>query len=272
MLYERLQQEERRQKTVLHSLVGQTFPELTEVFQCLSGQTARAMLTHHAGASRIRSMTEEEFIVQVRNDFAGKRLMVGKLREAYRLAQESIGLVETEALQLAIRCCLTYLEITERLLEEARTALIDTFLSLPHASFMLSLNLGLVTTAHIAAEIGDPSRYRQAKQWVKLAGIQPSPNSSGQRSGVTAMSKKGRSRLRTHLYFACLRLIQYDEAFALLYQHLQQRRANPLTGAQAIGVLMNKTLHILWALVHQQTLYDPSYWQAQRALATQPTA
>lgn len=70
------------------------------------------------------------------------------------------------------------------------------------------------------------------------------------------MSRKGRPRLRTILYFASLRQIQQDPAFAQLYQQLRQRKRNPLTGKQALGVVMNKTLHVLWSLIRQQTFYD----------------
>jgi hypothetical protein len=75
------------------------------------------------------------------------------------------------------------------------------------------------------------------------------------------MSGKGRSQLRTALYFGCLRLIQLDAAFADYYRYLQQRPQNPLVGMQAIGVLMRKVLHILWALIRDQVMYDPGTWQ-----------
>jgi len=261
-LHERLRKTESRLKTQIHSLVGLVFPELTEVFSSLTAQTAMALLLHHAAAKHICTLSESEFITRVRSDFAGKRLQVTKLYQAYRLAQTSIGLAETQALQLAIRCYLQQLVTNRTHLLEAHKAFIDTFLRLPYAPYMLSMNLGLITTAHIASEIGDPKRYRQAKQWVKLAGIQPSPNHSGQKTnGLSAMSKKGRPRLRTCLYFACLRLVQQDEAFAHYYRSLKQRSTNPLTSLQAIGVLMNKVLHIQWALIRQQTSYDPAYWQ-----------
>ena len=73
------------------------------------------------------------------------------------------------------------------------------------------------------------------------------------------MSRQGRSRLRTLLYFTCLRLIQHDVHFAQLYAHLQHRKHNPPTKMQALGVLMNKLLHILWALIQNQSVYDPSF-------------
>ena len=76
------------------------------------------------------------------------------------------------------------------------------------------------------------------------------------------MSHQGRPRLRTLLYFACLRMVQYDPHFAQLYADLQRRQKNPLTKMQALGVLMNKLLHILWALIQNQTFYNPYFAQS----------
>ena len=72
------------------------------------------------------------------------------------------------------------------------------------------------------------------------------------------MSRKGRPRLRTTLFFAAMRLVQVDDAFARVYLRFQQRQENPLTKMQALGALMNKLLRILWALIRQQTFYNPA--------------
>ena len=72
------------------------------------------------------------------------------------------------------------------------------------------------------------------------------------------MSHKGRPRLRTALFFAVLRLLQVDDAFAREYLRFQQREKNPLTKMEALGALMNKLLRILWALMRNQTFYHPA--------------
>jgi len=64
------------------------------------------------------------------------------------------------------------------------------------------------------------------------------------------------------LYYSCLRLVHQDQHFAQLYTQLQRRPNNPLTKMQALGVLMNKLLRILWALIHNQTFYNPSFNQS----------
>ena len=263
-LYNQMQHDIGRHKTLLRVAVGQSFPELTHLFRSLTGMTVSAMLKRHAVASHIRRMSQADFISQTRADFHGQRLQVSLLRRAHRLAENSVGLVDARALQVIVGYHLLEVANKQAQREEVKTLLIETFLTLPEARYMLSLGLGLVNTAQILAEIGDPRRYRRAKQLVKLAGIQPSPNFSGRKArSATPMSGKGRAVLRTRLYFGCLQLIQNDDGFAQLYQQLQQRSSNPLTKMQALGALMNKALHILWALISQQTFYDPARLQRQ---------
>ena len=95
---------------------------------------------------------------------------------------------------------------------------------------------------------------------VKLAGTQPEPNTSGRKTrSKTPMSHKGRPRLRTALFFAVMRLVQVDEAFARDYLHLQTQEKNQLTKMQALSVLMNKLVHILWALMQNRAFYNPGF-------------
>jgi len=264
-LYERLRGEVVRQKNLLRATVGQLFPELTREFKDLTGMTALAMLRNHAAASAIREMSKEAFMAAVRADWEGKRLCVSKLRRVHALAATSVGLQDgIQSLQLMVQQQIEALAMLERQWEAARTALIDTFLALPESRYFLSVHgLGLVTAAIILAEIGDPKDYHHGRQWIKLAGTQPAPNTSGRKTrSRTPISRKGRPRLRTALFFAVMRLVQVDDAFAREYLHLQQREKNPLTKMQALGVLMNKLLRILWALVRHQTFYNPAFEHA----------
>jgi transposase len=84
------------------------------------------------------------------------------------------------------------------------------------------------------------------------------PNTSGRKSrSRTPMSHQGRPGLRTALFFAVMRLVQPNEHFAGQHQRLQTRAKNPLTKNQALGVLMNKLLRLLWSLMRQRTFYQP---------------
>ena len=261
-LYERLRRDTGRQKSIIRNTAGQLFPELTGVFKDFAGITALAMLNNHASAAVIRGISQDGFIAGVRADFQGKRLQVSKLCRAHVLAANSVGLRDgIQALQLSLRLHIEALETLQRQLEEAKIAFVDAFLALPESPYLLSVHgLGAVTAATILAEIGDPSHYTNARQLIKLAGTQPVLNTSGRKTrSKTPMSHKGRPRLRTALFFAVMRLTQVDETFAREYQRLQLRQDNPLIKMQALGVLMNKLLRILWALMRHQTFYDPAF-------------
>jgi transposase len=261
VLYDRLRGDLRRQKTLIHNLAHQLFPELSQEFKDIGGATVCAMLRHHAAASVIRLMSAEAFIAGVRADFHGRRLMVSKLRRAHRLAHTSVGLQHgVQGLQRALYLHLETLEMLQQQLAEVESALLDTFRALPESRYLLSVpTLGVFTAAIILAEIGDPSHFSNGRQLIKLAGTQPVPNTSGRRSrSRTPMSRKGRPRLRTALFFAVLRLVHRDAAFAREYRRFQRREKNPLTKMEALGALMNKLLRILWSLMRNQRLYDPA--------------
>ena len=260
-LCERLDCEMTRHKNRLHSAVGQLFPEIKRVFKDLTGLTAVAMLQNHAAAVVLRDLSEDDFVAAVRQDYTGRRMVVSKLRQAHRLAAVSVGLQDgVQALQLMVRQQLQALALLQRQHAEVQEAMIDCFLALPESRYLLSIHgLGVVSAAVILAEIGDPSCYHSGQQWIKLAGTQPAPNISGRKTrSRTPMSRKGRPRLRTTLFFAAMRLVQVDDAFARVYLRFQQRQENPLTKMQALGALMNKLLRILWALIRQQTFYNPA--------------
>jgi len=254
-----------REKNVIWGLVGQVFPELSQVFKNPARETSFALLGSCASATDIRLLSLEDFIATVRTAYSGKKLCVSKLRLVYRLAATSIGVSEgLHAIQLAIQVHLAELQTLQQQLNRVISAMSACLALMPESPFLLSMkSLNTVSAALFLAEVGDPYRYHSSAQWVKLAGIQPAPNFSGKKQrSKTPMSHHGRSRLRSMLYFTCLRLVHQDDHFAQLYAHLQRRPNNPLTKMQALGVLMNKLLHILWALIHNQTFYNPSFNQS----------
>jgi transposase len=261
-LYYQLSKSIRSKKNILHGLVGQVFPELSQVFKDFNGLTAKALLSTCPAAASIRLLTEEDFIAQVRSAFLGKKLLVSKLKQAYCLSHTSIGLMEgIQANHLAIQVHFNHLELLQKERVRVIVALRGCLQEIEVSTYLLSMRgFGALSAALFLAEIGNPSYYRKADQLVKMAGIQPVPNTSGRKQrSRTPMSHLGRAKLRTLLYFACLRLIRFDRGFKTRYLELQQRDHNPLTKMQALGVLMNKLLRILWALMKNKTSYNTDW-------------
>lgn len=259
----RLSAEIRRQKIMLRQHAERLFPELQQVFGDFTGATAMALLRNHANPKAIAALSWKTFESRVRQDLTGSRLMVKKLHLVYHLAPTSIGGYAHDALQRLIQQHIETLLHLQQQLSTIETALLACFHTLPTAPYLLSLGLGEITTALIAAELGDLGRFRHPKQLVKLAGIQPTPNQSGfYERDATPMSQKGRPRLRTYLFFGVMRLVRWDVAFKAKKLAFVNRSQNPLKPIEAIGALMNKLLHLLWAVSRNETAYSPERFMA----------
>ena len=184
----------RREKTILWGLVGQVFPEMVRAFKDLEGETYRALLMTCPAADTIRLLSVDEFLAQVRAAYSGKRLCVSKLKRVYQMATRSIGVTEgLPAIQLAIQVHLTQLQVFETQLEQVTGTMTARLFSLPEVPYLLSCPCLKPTSAALfLAEVGNPQRYEKAAQWVKLAGIQPVPNTSGRKQrSRTPMSHQG---------------------------------------------------------------------------------
>lgn len=252
-----------QQKTVLRQHVERLFPELQQVWGDYTGKTALAFLKNHADPHIIAQMDWDTFEARVRQDFAGEKLAVKKLRQVYQLAANSIGVQPGCALQHLIRQHIVTWSYQQQQLAELEAELVNCLYQLPTAPYLLSLGLGKVTTALIAAELGDPSRFSAAKQLVKLAGIQPTANQSGEyKRQKTPMSHKGRVRLRTYLFFATMRLIRWDASFQQKHQALINRPSRPLKPLESVGALMNKLIQLIWAVSRDQMMYSPQQFLA----------
>ena len=249
----RLSQELGRAKTLLRQRVELLFPEMSDHFKTLTGQTAQALLRSQIAPEELANCAWAEVEAAVREQFGGQRLSVSKVRKVHAQAQTSIGLPLGATGQLLVTQQLDQIALLQKQLDQLEAVLLDGFAQHPAAEPLQSIGIGPVNLALIVAEIGDFAHFSRADQLVKLAGTQPTPSQSGEYTRQrTPMSHKGRPRLRTYLFWACLRLVQSDAAFAKRHQ-LQCQRMHKL---QSIGALMNRLLRLLWAIQRTKQPYQ----------------
>ena len=87
--------------------------------------------------------------------------------------------------------------------------------------------IGWITIAGLIAEIGPFHRFRHGRQLVKLAGLQPSRRESGQRTGRTPITKRGRAQLRAVVYMATLSSLRNNQRLKAHDERLTQRVVEP---------------------------------------------
>jgi transposase len=120
---------------------------------------------------------------------------------------------------------------------------IDSILeNLEEARYLLTVpGLGWVSVAGLIAHIGSVDKYRHGRQLVKLAGINPSRNDTGQRMGnAHRMTRRGRAGMRHVLFMAAIACLQHNPRIRAHYERLTQREDRPLKKMVAVGACMSK--------------------------------
>jgi len=258
--YRRMVKERSRLINLLKGLLDGLFPEFTQVFKDLSGQTALRVLSVCPIPGLISVMTEDEFMKFVREGYQG-RLMIGKLLALHYAARHSSGIrvaarsVSFEVSLLVERLCLVGRHI--RQIEQTLARLVD---EAEEGKYLLSITgLGYISVAGLLAELGSFRSYRDARQMIKMAGSNPTESeSAGKRKSRTPMSKKGRPGLRHCGWMAVVSLLRRNPDFRAWAKRLRERpaHANPLSGREIVGAGINKLLRVGFALVKKQTFYQ----------------
>ena len=262
--YWRLRQDRGRQVTLLINTVRQFFPEVERQFRSLTGATAGALLATGLSPQAIRRQSEAEFMAEVRRYYTRQRLARSPLRQLYALAAHSEGFGEASAaLAVLAQQQMETIRMLDRQAAQLRASLLQWFGSLPEAPYLLSIQgVSAPSALALVAYAGDLQQYRSGAALIKLAGTQPTPNTSGRRTqSATPFSRQGRSGLRTALFYMTLSLLRHNEALHYHYQRLTTRPQHPLPKMQAVGACMNKVLWYAWRVVKYRELYDAQRWR-----------
>jgi len=99
------------------------------------------------------------------------------------------------------------------------------------------------------------------RQLISFAGLAPVQYSSGSSiQGKPRIYKRGGKNLRDVLYMCSMNAMKTDTACKALYERL---RANGKTGKQALIAVCNKLLKQVFAVVKNNSLYQPNYCSAK---------
>lgn len=260
MCRQRLIEQRTRNINLIRGLLDGLFPEFCEVFKDPCGKTAMTVLSSCAVPEVIVELGEDQFIRTVRRANPGCRLAVKKMRALHEAASTSIGVkagayAVADELGFLIRMHRIYFEQIDQV-EKKLYGLVDKFAETP---YLLSVpGLSPLTVAGLIANIGPDENYADAKDLVKLAGVNPIQSESaekGQRH--TPISKKGRSDLRCCLWQAAMSLLRHNDEFRAWAHRMENRaaHANPLHHREVLGAAMNKLLRLYFALVSKRQMY-----------------
>ena len=223
------------------------------------GKAARWVLEYLPFPSDILEVAVED-LAKCLQRASSNRVGLKRARALHSAAKQSIGLTTgLTGARKRLGVCLQELRFYAGQLEASEVQLAEALAATGLAEALLSVpGIGVITAAGFLAEVGDVAQYRHSRQIQKLAGLNLTEQSSGEKRGRRTISKRGRPGLRRVLYQMALALIGHNAEFRALYQHLRTRSRNPLAGTPALVALMCKAIRILFYLAKNQERYDGS--------------
>lgn len=115
--------------------------------------------------------------------------------------------------------------------------------------------IGPGTIPYLLAAIGDPLRFRGAKQLAAFAGVTPAERQSGKWKGQTRLSKTGDALLRKALYLPSLVAWQHNPIIRAFCERLKAKGKN---GKAIVCAAMRKLLHIAYGVLKSGQPFDPN--------------
>jgi transposase len=246
---------------IRNNLIAQYFPEFDSYFAkgCLE---SLAIVKWCLKPREIAFMEYEEFeqlaAPRVRTITQEKRL-----RSIWEDAIESIGCEAGESMQFEARLMienLQYIKDSIKAIDEQIKAICTGF---PEYNYLLSIpGFGPDVSSKVLGAIGNPFRFNNGKQVLKLAGYDLSASRSGKTSdsAVPIISKRGKAYLRYALYQAAFIASTSNINFIRYYTNkLRGREREKGIKIKMKVKLAAKMLIIAWTLMKKKETFDPRY-------------
>jgi transposase len=256
----RLVEDQARVCQRLRRLVEIGFPELGELFEDPTCETALAVLRQ---APTARSAVRRRLDTLAGSIRPGGRRRLGQTRakRLQELARKTVAPPELEAqVALEMPLLIEQYDLLGRQIEVAERRVAEMLDGEVARRLQTIPGVGPATAATLMAEIGDIRRFDDVDQVAALSGVHPAEKSSGRKGARQDtswhMAKTGNPYIRAALYRIAVSGIKHNP---VLREHYAKKRAAGRSPMNAIGHCMAKALDLVWGVWRSDRDFDPNY-------------
>lgn len=200
------------------------------------------------GANRFRAFARRREVRVSRN----------KADQLIAAARQALPAPDATVAREAVAADLMLIEQLESLIAQAEASLAALLPATEFAVLTTVNGWATVRASDYAAAVGDPSRWPSAKQIYRASGLSPSQHESSGKRFDGEISREGSATLRQALIGLGLGLRHHDPGGRDYTRRLTARGKH--SGIIACA-LANRANRIAFALVRDQTAYDPTRWR-----------
>jgi len=250
-------------------ILDRIFPEYPGCFSDVFIKTSRELLKNYSTPEELAEADLSELTEFLVKHSRG-RIGADRAAEIQRYAQGTFGIsLAVDAFALELRLLLDQIEFIEEqigALEEAINIVLEELAQQNHdrdlpegAHHVIETNPGIgpVLAAAIIGEIGDISRFSNARKLVAYAGLDATVRESGQFTGTrNRISKRGSPHLRRAIWLAAVSARRFNPQLRAYYDSKRAQGKHPLV---ATGAVARRLLHIIHAVWTKGSPFNADY-------------
>ncbi len=243
------------QKRKIIGVMDRVFPEYQHIFSDMFGKTSTELLTKAVTPEEILAISTDELCAILKKASRG-RFGEAKAEEIRAAAKSSFGItIATSAFAMQLRQLLEMIDLLERQLDELDFE-IEQLMNKLDTPITSCPGVGKVLGGVILGEIGDITRFPEAKKLVAFVGVDPSVHQSGEFTGSeNRISKRGSPHLRRAIWMAAVVASNHDPVLMAFYQ---KKRSEGKHHLAAIGAVARKLTLIVYAVLRDNKPYVPN--------------
>jgi transposase len=244
---------------IRNHLLAQYFPELDR----FSGRPeVEPIVRWCLDTSELAGLEFDQFVQRV---VPGRKTLAQRqrLQTIQQLAINSIGCEMGEGAHFEAQVMVDGLRHIRETIKSIDDRIREICRQFPEYRYLLTIpGFGPDVSAKVIGALGNPFRFQNRKQVLKMAGLDLSADRSGKTSNTATpvISKKGKADLRYALYQAALSASTHHRPWIEYYtDQLQGRELEPGIKTKRWVKLSAKFLIIAWTIMKKKEPYNPRY-------------
>ena len=246
---------------IRNHLLAKYFPELDQYYK-QSESTSLAIVHWCLDPSVIAGLEYKRFVEMVAPG-KGRISRENRLQAIWQVAVDSIGCEAGPTVEFEAQVMVEGLKQTREALRSIEEKIQEICSQFPEYEYLLSIpGFGPDVSSKVLGAVGDPFRFQNGKQVLKLGGLDLNAERSGKSSDLArpVISKKGKADLRYALYQAALIASIRDRHFIVYFTNqLRGREKEPGIKTKMRVKLAAKLLIIAWTLMKKKEPFNPDY-------------
>jgi transposase len=258
-------QEQGYRVRIRNHLIAQYFPEMDSYYG-RSETKGLSIVRWCFPASQITELDEESFIQRV----TSRRISMEKrrcLEGVWEKAGSSIGCEGVPGVDHEAKVMVEGLQQIRQMIKETEDKIEELCEQFSEYHSVLTIpGFGPDVSAKVLGAIGNPYRFQNGKQVLKMGGLDLSADRSGKDSdrAIPKISKRGKADLRYALYQAAFIASTKNQDFMRYYtRKLRGREKEKGIHTKMIVKLSAKMLLIAWTLMKRKERFNPAYLNAE---------